>query len=218
MRSAPINKYKIRLILYLSVITLSLGASFVVFVSVIRPVFIERLEYYGAKTATEAINNAIYEVFSEKQEFDEALVELTKNSEGAVSALTTNTIKMNKLRAQISIALEKKLKDIDKEYIKIPLGSILGNDIFSGLGPDVKITIRPLGLAKVDFYDNFEACGINQSRHTVYIYATVDVGVITTSGKTSKQVSVKIPVSETVIVGDVPRYYGAGSGVNTIFE
>ena len=218
MSSAPINKYKIRMFLYLSVITVSLGASFIIFISVIRPVFIERLQYYGAKTATEAINSAIYEVFSQKNENFNNLVELDKDTEGAISALTTNTIEMNKLRAEISNTLEEKLKDIDEEYIKIPLGNILGNDIFSGLGPDISIKIRPLGLAHVDFYDNFEACGINQSRHTVYISAKVDISVITTSTKTSKQVFSKIPVAETVIVGAVPKFYGAGSISNTILE
>lgn len=218
MSSAPINKYKIRILLYLSVITVSLGASFIIFISVIRPVFIERLQYYGAKTATEAINSAIYEVFEEKNEEFDDLVALDKDTDGAISALTTNTIEMNKLRSKISNALEKKLKEIDEEYIKIPLGNILGNDIFSGMGPDISIKIRPLGLANVDFYDNFEACGINQSRHTVYISAKVDISVISTSTKTSKQVFSKIPVAETVIVGEVPKYYGAGALTNTILE
>ena len=61
-----------------------------------------------------------------------------------------------------------------------------------------------------DFYDNFESCGINQSRHTVYLKASMDISIITTQATTTGSVSAKIPVSETVIVGNVPTYLGNG--------
>ena len=217
MRHTP-NKYKIRLFLYLAVIAISLGASFIVFVTVIRPVFVQRLQYYGHKAATEAINNAVADVFSKNHAQYSDLVSLDKNSDGTVSALTTNTAQMNKLRSDIAKTLEEELNQIDTEYINIPLGSILGNELFAGIGPDVKIKIRPVGVADVDFYDNFESCGINQSRHTIYIVAAVDVSVITSSAKTSGKVSAKVPVAETVIVGTVPQYYGMGASLNTTLE
>lgn len=218
MRRAVANKYKVRLFLYLSIIAISLGASFIVFITVIRPAFIQRLQYYGHKAATEAINNAVSAVFdSENNNFSE-LVLLDKDSSGSISALKTNTIEMNKIRACIADALDNELDKINTQYINIPIGSILGNELFAGMGPDVKIKIRPLGLVDVDFYDSFESCGINQSRHTIYIVAEVDVSVITQQAKTSSKVSARIPVSETVIVGNVPKYYGTESSLKTTID
>lgn len=209
MRAAVANKYKIRLMFYLAVITVSLGASFVVFVTVVRPVFMQRLQYYTHMAATETINNAVSDVFSGENSFGE-LVTLERNSDGTVTALSANTAEMNRLRAAVAGALEENLKKTDARYINIPIGSILGNELLAGSGPDVKIKIRPIGLADIDFYDNFESCGINQSRHTIYIVVAIDIAVTAPQMKTSNRVSAKIPVSETVIVGNVPKYYGAG--------
>lgn len=212
------NKYKVRLFFYLSVITVSLGASFIVFITVVRPIFIQRLQYYGEKTATEVVNNAISDVFSaEGNDFSE-LISLDKNSDGTVSALKTDTIEMNRLRADITNALEDELTKIDTGYVNIPMGSIMGNELFAGMGPDVKIKIRPVGLISVDFYDDFESCGINQSRHTIYMQASVDVSVITQQVKTTSKISAKIPVSETVIIGNVPKYYGTNSSLKTTLD
>lgn len=202
------GRQRIRIILYLAIITLSLGVSFVVFAVVVRPVFLKRVEYYAHKSATETINKSIEDVFS-KNDFDD-LILLDKNSDGTVSALKSNTVEMNKLRSRVSKSLSENLSDFDEALIKIPMGSLVGNELFSGVGPEIKIRIRPLGKLSIDFYDNFESCGINQSRHTVYLKASMDISIITTQATTTGSVSAKIPVSETVIVGNVPTYLGNG--------
>ncbi len=218
MRYPPRNKYKIRLYLYLAIITVSLGTSFAVFVSVIRPVFLQRLQYYGHMAANEAINNSISKVFSKDEQEYSDLILLDKQEDGTISALTTDTIKMNKIRAEVTNALEDELKNKEAEYIKLPLGSILGNELFAGTGPNISIKVCPVGIVSVDFYDEFESCGINQTKHTIYIMAKAEVAVITPSSKTSKEVCAKIPVAETVIVGTVPKYYGIDSLTNVVPE
>lgn len=202
------KRHRIRILVYMTIIALSLSASFAVFLVVIRPVFLKRVEYFAHKSATEAINSSIEEVFS-KSSFDE-LVLLEKNSDGTVSALKSNTVEMNKLRASVSKSLEENLSEFDSGYISIPVGSLVGNELLSGVGPDIKIKIKPLGKLYIDFYDNFESCGINQSRHTVYLKASMDISIITTQVKSTGSVSAKIPVSETVIVGNVPTVLGNG--------
>ncbi len=202
------KRFRIRIVIYLAIIALSLGASFIVFLAAVRPVFIKRVEYFAYKSATEAINSSIEDVFS-KSDFDD-LILLDKNSDGTVSALKSNTIEMNKLRASVSKSLEENLYCYNVDSISIPMGSLVGNELFSGVGPEIKIKIKPLGKLSIDFYDNFEACGINQSRHTVYLKASMDISIITTQATTTGSVSAKIPVSETVIVGNVPKYLGNG--------
>lgn len=207
MRAALTNKHKIKLFVYLSVLTVSFVSSFIVLITVIRPIFVQRLQYYTHIAATEAINDAIADVFS-KESDTQQFVSVDKNSDGIVTALFSNTVQMNKLRAKVASALEKNLKTTDIQYINIPIGSILGNEILAGIGPDVKIKIRPVGIADIDFCDDFESCGINQSRHTVYIVVSIDIAVIAPQLKTSNRVSAKIPVAQTVIVGNVPQYFG----------
>lgn len=213
-----INKYKVRLLFYLSIITVSLGISFVVFITTIRPVFLKRLQLYGEKTATNTINNAIYKTFSSSGKDFSDMVCFEKNNDGTISALKTNTIEMNQLRSHIAKELENELNNKDIQYIDIPLGSLLGNELFSGMGPDIKIKIRPLGTLSVDFNDNFEDCGINQSRHTVFLNVSVDIMTIAPQLKVTNRITAKVPVSETIIVGNVPKYLGTNSSVNTTFD
>lgn len=211
------NKYKIRLFFYLSIITVSLGVSFIFFITTIRPVFLRRLQFYGEKAATTIINKAISETFSSEKKYSD-IVCLEKNNDGTVSALKTNTIEMNRLRSIIAKELEDELNKKDIQYINIPLGNLLGNELLAGIGPDIKIKIRPLGTLNIDFHDKFEDCGINQSRHTVFIIVTVDIMVIAPQLKTTNKISAKVPVSETVIVGNVPKYLGTSSSVHTTFD
>ena len=197
------NKYKIRLFFYLSIITVSLGVSFIFFITTIRPVFLKRLQFYGEKTASTTINNAIFNSFSASDKEFSEMVSLEKNTDGTISALKTNTTEMNRLRAIIAKELEFELNNKDIQHINIPLGNLFGNELLAGMGPDIKIKIRPLGTLNIDFHDKFEDCGINQSRHTVFIIVTVDIMVIAPQLKTTNKISAKVPVSETVIVGNV---------------
>ena len=163
------NKYKVRLLFYISIITVSLGISFIVFITTIRPVFLKRLQIYSEKTATSIINNAISETFLSKDKNFSEMISLEKNNDGTISALKSNTIEMNRLRSIIAKELEHELDNNDIQYINIPLGNLLGNELLAGMGPDIKIKIRPMGTLNVDFRDEFEDCGINQSKHTVFI-------------------------------------------------
>lgn len=212
------NKYKVRLLFYISIITVSLGISFIVFITTIRPVFLKRLQIYSEKTATSIINNAISETFLSKDKNFSEMISLEKNNDGTISALKSNTIEMNRLRSIIAKELEHELNNNDIQYINIPLGNLLGNELLAGMGPDIKIKIRPMGTLNVDFRDKFEDCGINQSKHTVFIVVSVDIMVIAPQIKTTNKIQVKVPVSETVIVGNVPKYYGTNSSVNATFD
>lgn len=215
MGSKRINKYKIQLFLYLSIMVISFASSFIVFLTVIRPVFVKRLQYYAHAAATETINNAIYDTFSEENEFSD-IIYIDKNNDGTIRSLSADTVQMNRLRAQLAKKIDESLKESDSGYICIALGNLFGNELLAGFGPDIKIKIHPIGTTDIDWTDNFEACGINQSRHTIYIVASVEIAIIAPQLNTTNTVSAKIPIAETVIVGEVPKYYG--TNFNTVFE
>ena len=59
----------------------------------------------------------------------------------------------------------------------------------------------------MDFKTDFESSGINQTRHKIYLEAKTQVKVIVPLTTSIKEVKAQIPISETVIIGDVPNSY-----------
>ena len=96
------------------------------------------------------------------------------------------------------------LKENNVQDIKIPIGQITKSKILSNLGPKINVSVLPIGAVDVNIGEAFEEAGINQTRHKVFIniktWMRVAVPLISSSIETSTQ----IPLTETIIVGNVP--------------
>ena len=94
-----------------------------------------------------------------------------------------------------------------KTQILIPLGSISGNEVLSNLGPKIPIQINPTGVVTTEFRSEFEAAGINQTLHRIYLYTVCRINIITPYRILSNEVSSEVIVAESIIVGPVPDSY-----------
>ena len=86
-----------------------------------------------------------------------------------------------------------------------PLGSALGMTIFAGSGPGIPVSIVPIGSIKTNFETEFEACGINQTRHKVYLTVTASIRIVIPTGAKTTEVTVNMLAAESIIVGAVPE-------------
>ncbi len=59
--------------------------------------------------------------------------------------------------------------------------------------------------AKID--SEFTSVGINQSMHRIYLDLSCVVGILTPFQTINEEVSSKVLLTETIIVGDVPSTY-----------
>ena len=89
----------------------------------------------------------------------------------------------------------------------MPLGAALGLTLFAGSGPRIPISIVPVGTVQTDFETEFEACGINQTRHEISLEATTTMRIVIPTGTDTIQVTSTIPIAESIIVGTVPESY-----------
>jgi len=85
------------------------------------------------------------------------LVMVDKDASGNIIMVSTNTITINNLRGEIVGNVQKGLNDLDKTSINIPAGSLLGNRVFAGFGPNIPIKIVPFGNVDANFRSEFEA-------------------------------------------------------------
>jgi sporulation protein YunB len=114
---------------------------------------------------------------------------------------------MNRIVSETALSIQEKLKQMGTKRVGIPLGSILGSEIFANLGPRLNIEILPMGTVVVNFATDFEQAGINQTRHKIYLAVDTQVRIVLPLASDVVDVNTRIPIAETIIVGEIPQSY-----------
>ena len=125
---------------------------------------------------------------------------------------------MNKVKADLSILLQNELDNQKSKSLSIPLGNISDNIIFHGMGPEIDVIIKSAEITDLVFNDAFESVGINQVRHKIFIEAYVTISISCATVTQSEVIHDIIPVAETVIVGNVPKYFSENGGLQVLTD
>lgn len=175
------------------------------FNSQIKPV-IESITSNEAKIkSTMTINDAVVEELGRENISYDDLITVERGTEGNVLAITTNMVRMNELKANIISNIQKKLSDNTYTTIGVPLGTLIGGDIFHGRGPEIPLRTTLSGNVSADFKSSLESAGINQTKHQIYLDVSTSVYSFLPGFDTTIDVQTNILVAETVIVGSVPQ-------------
>ncbi len=180
---------------------------FVLMLSGLRPVVLQYAENYMIHEASFALYKVMTDTVYQNRAEYENLVRLERDEEQAVTALRTDGITASHLKIQIAQAVHETLDKLEKSEVKIPLGTLLGTDLFIGRGPTVKIGVSGLGNVKTDFISTFSDAGINQTRHQMVLEVTSNIRILTRLGSVDTAVTNQLVVADTVIVGHVPEQY-----------
>lgn len=172
---------------------------------------------------TETINDAVGRVLKEQNVDYDKLMSLDKDANGNVTAVKADTMEINLLKYQVTNEAVKGLNNIDSSKLSVPVGTLVGGQFFSGLGPHVHVTISPVSNVETEIVNNFTSTGINQTRQEVMLNIKATITIIVSSYTFSTTVSSNFDIADTVIVGKVPGSFvvvndGSGSGTaNKIF-
>ncbi len=151
------------------------------------------------------INETVLDVV-QKDNFD-SLVNLIKDSENRITGIETNIIRVNVFKSRIVKDITERLNSINNEKFSVPLFAFLNNPFFSERGPVIFFNIRPVGIIKTDLNSSFVSVGVNQSKHQIDLICNCEILIVMPSFRIEHSVSTTVPVSQTVIVGDVPQTY-----------
>lgn len=171
----------------------------------IRPTVLAMSEIKARLIASQAISKAVNEKIA-SHDFDDIMFVKTDNN-GKVTMVQANTVKMNRLASDTTLAIQEEIQDMAARGLSIPLSNVFGSQIFASAGPKIRVDILPAGSVNVDFYTDFEEAGINQTRLKVYLIVKTNVQIIVPLASNKVDVTAHIPVAETIIVGDVPESY-----------
>lgn len=155
---------------------------------------------------TLAVNEAISQVITEGGYGYEDFVTLEKDTEGNITAVSTNMARVNVLATAL-LSRVAGAADSGRLDIRIPLGNLSGSSLLLGKGPDVPVEIIMLTSSTVDYYDEFESAGINQTKHRLLLKVDVDVDILIPWATLSTRVETDVIIAETLIVGKVPGTY-----------
>lgn len=172
----------------------------------IKPLLLAMAEVRSRVIATQAINEAVSSELTYRINYEDLFI-IRTNQDNRVTMLQANTMVMNRLATQTALSIQEHLRQLGTKTVGIPLGSIMGSEIFANFGPRLNLEILPVGTVTVDFFSDFEQAGINQTRHKIYLTVDAQVRVILPLVSKSVNVLTRVPIAETIIVGEIPENY-----------
>lgn len=134
------------------------------------------------------------------------LVNIEKNTDGEVCALTTNIVAINRLSSSILADVVSATED-HVLTIGIPIGSLTGSTLLLSRGPEIHVKIEVLSSSFTGFRSDLSTIGINQTRHQILMQLREDITLIMPWHTVTTSVTTEIPIAETIIVGQVPQSY-----------
>jgi len=164
--------------------------------------------------STDAVNEAILEELSQNSESYINIIRIQKNENGELTAILSDMEKVNRLKSQVGLIIQNKLSELKSKNMKISLGTLSGLEMFNGMGPEVPFKISIAGSVITEFKSTFKDAGINQTIYQIYLNIHTRIGVMVPGCTCSEDFSTNALVSETVILGAVPRVYSGNGKMN----
>jgi sporulation protein YunB len=212
LRIPPYKRYLLDFLVGLGLLLLGLVAIFYLIDYKIRPTLIQLVKVKAVEIATHAINESIRANIVPDLNYAN-LIKIQLNAAGEISLLQPNTGEINRIATEATLAVQKRLTELPKMVIKIPLGQVMGSRILGAYGPMLPVKVIPVGLVYSKINDTFDAAGINQTRHRIFLHVQAKIRMIVPLVNQEFQVSTEVPLTEAIVVGKIPNTYAAGGGI-----
>ncbi|ADL11954.1 sporulation protein YunB [Acetohalobium arabaticum] len=195
-----------RLLALILIATLLFAFLFVILIEIkLRPIFHSISKTKVSTMVTKLVNQAIQQKSKEFTYGD--LVKLKTDAEGNVVFMQPNIQKINHVSSRLALEIQSSLKKIKGKDIELPLLQVFGIDILADYGPKLDVRVIPYSSINTDIVDYFQSAGINQTRHKIDLQVIVNTRVVIPFLSEDIQIDTTVPLTEAVIVGDVPEVY-----------
>lgn len=172
----------------------------------LKPTMLQIAEARARVIATRAINGAINEKTVRSMRYED-LYSIKTDARGKIVFMQPNTGEINRLASETTIQVQESLRNIADERIRIPLGQVLGSQLFASFGPWIQVKIVPIGTVETFVRDKYEQAGINQTRHKLYMEVQGTIKIVVPLITSNVVVRTEVPITEGIIVGEVPQVY-----------
>ena len=200
-------KTRYRLLIFFAVIIIFSVVVLKYSESRLRPIIVSMAETHAKSIGSKVVSEAITEEIEVNNISYDDLISFEKDENGKIAALKTNIIMINRLKSRLSVVILDKLSNMNDINLYIPIGNIINGEFFSGRGPKIEIIVLPVGSVTTNITNVFTSAGINQTRHQIMLEVNVTVSIIMPFSVESTDISTSMAIAETIIVGDVPKFF-----------
>ena len=172
----------------------------------LRPTIFTIAENKINRQATTIISRTVDSII-EEQGKESLRIHTVLDERGKVILVQPDTTKYNAIAANITNRIETELSALAHIPINIPIGQLSGISFLASYGPQIPIYMQPTGKISVESKNQFEHIGINQTKHRMYLDIKIDIRIIIPFTEETTTVQTTLPLTEYVIVGDVPETY-----------
>lgn len=180
---------------------------FVIGEIVIYPIIKDAGETVLKNQLSQNLNEAVNTLVKDENYVYDDFVTLNVKDNGEVTSITSNTMFINTFKADLTEQIGETLKEKGDFAMYITLGNLLNTKFVSVKGIKLKIDSDTYSYTVTEIHSTFESAGINQTLHKIYAEAEISAIAYVGNIKVYAKIKSKVPVAETVIVGNVPNAY-----------
>lgn len=157
--------------------------------------------------ASDAIVKGVEEVTDEEKITYDDIVKIIRDKSGTINSITTDAKLMNRISAEVNKKVGNLLEDVETYSMKIPISTVLGEQIIAGSGPSIRMNVTLTGMANTDFDSTLISAGINQTRHRIMLNVVAIVSVIFANSVKTYNVDYQVCLAESIVVGITPSAF-----------
>jgi len=158
--------------------------------------------------AVQTLHQGAADILAENSAVYSDLIQLHTDENGAAQSVTTNALRLNQLKNELTLGLAQCMDALNRSRVSIPLGSALGVDFLAGRGPMLRVRLAMAGSLQTDFEHTFDSAGINQTRHRILLHIRTQIYILLPGQNGCETVETDFCAAETIIVGAVPEVWG----------
>lgn len=162
--------------------------------------FSDRVKLYVKQTATNNASIKIAQAINENVLSQMELENIFEKEKGYI-----NTSSVNKILKEVNENISNNLNDYAYNRIKIPLGLIFSEVLFSDSKIGLTIKTKPISSFVTDVVSKVEEYGINNSMVTVEIVVKIEVMALIPLNEETFIVESHIPIAMLILEGNVPE-------------
>lgn len=189
---------------FIGVIMLAVLVSVMVIYFRVRP-----LLYVVARSQAETImlnaaSRAMLNVLQEDGITYDSISRITRGENGEILGIEIDIRQINTLKNRIASEIPRKIAENEFYEVAVPLGTLVGAELTSGVGPKLHFPMQLTSTVVVDYKSNFLSEGINQTLHQILIIIDLRCNIVMLGFSEGFSVATTEVAAQTVIVGEVP--------------
>lgn len=176
----------------------------------IRPVARLMAEYECKERAVRWMQTAVADCLRDSPELLEGLYAVRYGQTGQVQSAEADTVRLAQLQYTLESDLTQSMEEGGADF-SIPLGTLLGLQLFSGRGPDINVKVIPLSHVESQVETGFTDAGVNQTKLQTDLVFTVQLCAVLAGMQVETTAQSTVCVAQLLIVGETPQFYVQGA-------